>query len=90
MDELEEICKYFEYQLIKALNNLIEIKKEDQFISIVAYYNNMEEINFKSFTYNEKAEFKTKNLEEDLMMRLKKYYFKNANNFKVNTRKNVI
>lgn len=85
MSKLDEICKFYEYKLMKIISrNMIEIKKEDKFISIVAYYNNMKKVNFKSFSYNENNKITPQNINSELILELKKFYFKHDRSFKIN------
>ena len=85
MNKLDEICKFYEYKLMKIISrNMIEIKKEDKFISIVAYYNNMKKVNFKSFSYNENNKITPQNISSELILELKKFYFKHDRSFKIN------
>lgn len=85
MSKLDEICKFYEYKLMKIISrNMIEIKKEDKFISIVAYYNNMKKVNFKSFSYNENNKITPQNISSELILELKKFYFKHDRSFKIN------
>ena len=85
MNQLDEICKFYEYKLMKIISrNMIEIKKKDKFISIVAYYNNMKKVNFKSFSYNESNKIVPQSISSDLIMDLKKFYFKHDKSFVIN------
>ena len=85
MSKLDEICKFYEYKLMKIISrNMIEIKKEDKFISIEAYYNNMKKVNFKSFSYNENNKITPQNISSELILELKKFYFKHDRSFKIN------